>query len=633
MQWQLNFPSVASWLTKQGDNKVLSCVDCGFSISSITFSGKIVVDVKEGVLSIQSAELTPGITAVASMVMRLQSDADWSGSWDYIFDSVPLSSIAVDSAFSIKPTVFYSIGADFSTDSAVDVTAGARFSLSKAAATLDLLADGVTSSQNWTPAVSYTLPAFKTGASVSVTPYVRWIVSLEVNLYDMINITPSLVSETVVGLKSKYSFSAGTYNCPANTLAVNTYVNFMYGISPGDGTVLSLYNAQSAGIGQCFGVPAAVPSPDEMQTLSAVGGPFCTSYINYQVPTTTSYSTRTVVVPSSTVTAWATTTVVTAKTIVETTNLSYDTWTTSTAAAVTVTVTASGKSVNFPAQNAKRDLAEPTAAPAPVERRAVATPAVAAGWDATKMSYACKQIATGQSTLTRTVPLTISSGITTTTSTMTSNLMGPVVTQRTTSTWTRDMGVTTITTARTATKTALPPSSTNSCFKIKVVNLPWAQGKYLHYMTEALSLDALNFNGTVFYLSNTGKLVTYDWSDYLGRPGFLGTLPYFINNADYGAWMYNANSISQFAAANNPNFVYMYATCKKDADPCSRGLTCSLGSYSFLSLGAPDYMPLGKYVQGGAPAWIFLKWGQPTNLGITYYPLQLEYENVPCPAL
>ena len=632
-EWQLNFPTVASWLTKQGDNKVLSCVNYGFSISSITFSGKIIVHVKEGTLSIQSADLTPGITGMASMVVRLQSDADWSGSWSYIFDSVALSSIAVDSAFSIKPTVLYSIGANFSTDSAVDVTAGAQFSLSQASATLDLLTNSIKSSQNWTPAVSYTLPAFKTGASVSITPFLRWIVSLEVSLYDTINITPSLVSQTVVGLKSKYSFSAGTYNCPANTLAVNTYVNTTNGLSPGDGTVLPLYNGQSAAIGQCFGVPAGVPTPNEMQTLSAVGGPFCTSYINYPVPTTTSYSTRTVVVPSSTFTAWTTTVILSAKTVTETINVSYETRATSTAAAATVTVTASDQVASFPSQNFKRDLAEPSAASAPVERRAIATPAVAAGWDATKLSYACRQIATGKSTVTFTVPLTTSSGVTTTTSTITSNSLGPLVTQRTTSTWTKDMGVTTITTAGTATKTVVPPSSTNSCFKIKVGNLPWAQGKYLRYrVATAIGLDLLENDGSVFYLSSTGKLVSYESYEENPGPSFLGTVPLYLNSGDNGVWMFSPFLINSLAAGGDPNYYYVYATCKKDADPCSRGLTCTLGSFSYMSLPEPLYSPLGQNSLALAPGWLGMKWGLHTDPAYTYYPLELEYEDVPCPA-
>ncbi|KAK1764282.1 kelch domain-containing protein [Phialemonium atrogriseum] len=633
-EWQLNFPSVASWLTKVGDNRVLSCVNCGFSISSITFGGKIIVNVKEGDLSIQSAEVTPGISGVANMVVRLQSDADWSGSWSYIFDSVDLGSIAVDSAFSIKPTVLYGIGADFSTDSAVDVTAGAQFSLSNAAATLDLLTNTVKSSQNWKPAVSFTLPAFKTGASVSITPYMRWAVQLEVDLYGMINIAPSITSQTVVGLKSTYSFTAGTYNCPANTLAVNTYVNSMSGISPGDGSVLSLYNGQSASVGQCFGVPAVAPSPDEMQTLQAVGGPFCTSYINYQVPTTTSVSTRTVVVPSSTVTSWTTTQVSTTKTVTETINISYETWLTSTLAATTITVTASGKSATFPSQHFKReDLAEPTPAPAPapVERRAIATPAVAAGWDATKMSYACKQIATGKSTVSSTVTLTTSSGITTTTATITSNQYGPLVTQRTSTTWTKDMGVTTVRTAGTVTETVLPPSSTNSCFKIKARNLPWAEGRYLRYAIGiAIGLDTMYYNGSVFYLTDTGKLVGYDWD----LPSFMGTLQVYLTPLDGRVQMYDTSYVDLFASIGSDAYKYVYATCRKDADPCSKGLTCTLGSYPYMSLPEPLYMPLGVLGQtpGGSPAWGNIRWGLPTDPEYTYHPLTLEYEDVPCPA-
>ncbi len=78
--WKIDFPSIQSWLTKTGENKILTCVNCGFSISNIAFSGKIVVSLTEGVITIKSADFTPGISGAANMIVRLQSDGAYSGS-------------------------------------------------------------------------------------------------------------------------------------------------------------------------------------------------------------------------------------------------------------------------------------------------------------------------------------------------------------------------------------------------------------------------------------------------------------------------------------------------------------------------------------------------------------------------
>ncbi|KAK7427614.1 hypothetical protein QQZ08_005889 [Neonectria magnoliae] len=45
--WTVEFPSIAQWLVKLGDN-VLTCVNCSFTISSLKFSGKIVVWSSQG---------------------------------------------------------------------------------------------------------------------------------------------------------------------------------------------------------------------------------------------------------------------------------------------------------------------------------------------------------------------------------------------------------------------------------------------------------------------------------------------------------------------------------------------------------------------------------------------------------
>ncbi|KAK4149472.1 hypothetical protein C8A00DRAFT_37923 [Chaetomidium leptoderma] len=69
--WKIDFPSIQGWLTKTGSNKVMSCVNCGFSVSNIAFLGKIVVSITEGVITIKSADVSPGMSGTANMIVRL----------------------------------------------------------------------------------------------------------------------------------------------------------------------------------------------------------------------------------------------------------------------------------------------------------------------------------------------------------------------------------------------------------------------------------------------------------------------------------------------------------------------------------------------------------------------------------
>ena len=49
------------------------------------------------------------------------------------------------------------------------------------------------------------------------------------------------------------------------------------------------------------------------------------------------------------------------------------------------------------------------------------------------------------------------------------------------------------------------------------------------------------------------------------------------------------------AARGQSNLYYVYATCFKDADPCSKALTCTLESYLFMSIAEPRYLPTWSY--------------------------------------
>jgi len=630
--WKIDFPSIQGWLTMTGPNKVLTCVNCGFSVSNIAFSGKIVVAITEGVITIKSANVTPGISGTANMIVRLQSDGAYSDHWDYTFNSVELGAIQMDSAFKISPTVHYGIGVDFSTDSALDVTGGATFSWNGAAAPINILSRSLGNQRNWQPSVSLTTPSFKTGASVSIKPYMRWLVKLNVDIYGMVKISPSITSQTVVGIVSTYSYTAAN-GCPANSLKVNTYLSTANAVSFGDGTGNSLYTGQTASVDQCFAVPGLLPSPEEIASLKAVGSEFCTAFLKYTPPRTVRSVTTTATVPSTTTVSTTETVTYTETLFLEVTE-TLDFWySTTTVSATTVTVTAApGSKPNFAYLNAKRDnndepTATPTTTDAPggggLDKRAVALPSMVAGWDATKISFACKQVATGTSTLVATATTTVTSGVVTSTATITVNKAGPLETEGWTNTYKRFMGQVTETAEGTATQTVCPTPVATPCFKLKVHGAWWLEGKYLRYSEYcAVQADLIDAPYDVFYSTASGHLMGYTASgDSCVMSVYYWYRPVYLQPVQW------TNS-------------FYPATCWKDADPCSRGFQCKVtdglgAERTGMALQEPFYQMFAPWDDSYyySPGSFWPSWGIPTDAqpGESWVPITLEYEDAPCP--
>ncbi|WYZ43672.1 hypothetical protein EsH8_VII_000108 [Colletotrichum jinshuiense] len=625
--WTITFPTISQWLTRTGPNKVLSCVNCAFSVTSISFIGKIIVVITDGNLEIRQADVTPGISGTAYMIARLEADGPYSGSWSHNYKNTDLGPIQMDGAFRINPTVIYGIGIDFSTDSKVDVTGGAKFSWGSSDATINILQRRLSSQRNWQPDVQFTLPSFKQGSAVVLYPYMRWVVKITVSIYGMVNLEPSLTTQAVVGIDSSYSFTRTAF-CAANNLAVNTFFYSYSSVAFGDGgSSAVLYKGQRASVRQCFAVPGITPSPDEIDALRAYPGEYCTRYINYRPPTTFTYTTQTSYVPSTT-TEDVTVQVTTTTTIYEIKTTKYDTYKTRTFSETTTTVTANDKTAQFSYQNYRRGLEEPmpTATAAVAKRQD--TPPLVANWDATKISFACKQIATGTVTLTYTTSTTVTSGVVTATHTITENLNGPLVTRTNTITSTRFLGIKTVAPpGSVATETVCPPSSVNTCFKIKVHGCPWVEDKYIRYSRFG-GFQPESFYGTdyVFYLTTTGRLIGY----IPGGPSLVLGTSYPFVNPNYWGEVY-MRDVSQ------PANGYQYATCTKDTDPCSKGLTCSIidaGGVERvgMSLQVPDFAPYSNFDDGTSsnsfrPAWFKL----PDTAYYKWLPFTMTYEDVPCP--
>ncbi|EOO00973.1 putative isoamyl alcohol protein [Phaeoacremonium minimum UCRPA7] len=97
--WNVGFGPIQQDVVYGGAGKRVSCVNCGFSISNLEFSGEIVINMTSGI--IKQADITTGISGVANMVAGLKSDGAWNGNWSYTYSTTNLGSISIDSAFNI----------------------------------------------------------------------------------------------------------------------------------------------------------------------------------------------------------------------------------------------------------------------------------------------------------------------------------------------------------------------------------------------------------------------------------------------------------------------------------------------------------------------------------------------------
>ncbi|CAM1511816.1 Fc.00g093290.m01.CDS01 [Cosmosporella sp. VM-42] len=593
-EWILTFPSISTWLIKAGDANQLNCVDCSFKMSSIKFHGQIVVIKAQGQIAIKEATLIPEITGVANLVVELKTNQAWTSSWKYTMESASLATIQSDAAYSIKSRILYNMGVNFSADRAVKVKGGARFSLDGAKAELDMSGPTVKSSSGWKPSVNYVLPAFTVRGGVKLQPYMRWAVEFEVNIFNQVKVTPAITSYSMVTMKSAFSTDPQG-SCPANKLAVSTFLTTANNMRVFDDLIIPLSNGDSQSTNQCFDMPELVPEPEEIQSLASVGGDFCTSYLYYQPPMTTTYDASTVYTPSTTITEKTTTTIAITTTKTETVTSSIKMTVTAQPPVSAVTITGAGLSAAFGLQNLKRE--EMTAAP--LARREVATPAMVQNWDRTKISFACKQVATGSSTITQTVTTTTGSGSVVKTATITENENGPLITTTRTNVWAEYDGYTPVadpTSAEwaflpTATACATPDTDSGKCFKIKVHGPDWVDGHYMAYYENGgfitdNAMEVLYFD--TFYLADSGRLVTQDQRT--------------VQLVMFAGYPWNTNYENSIFATEATRDItgHEYFLCSKDPDPCNKSLYCRTATRDGISF---HFRPhVGGSVPGGIPA-------------------------------
>jgi hypothetical protein len=588
--------------------------------------------------------------------------------------------------------MLYGLGVEYKTDSAIDVVGGAKMTLTNANVVINLLTNTVVSTANWQPSVSFQNPAFVTGSNVLLTPIMRTSILTEVSIFGIKLQSPSITSETVVGIDTSYSYTAGS--CPAKNLQVNTYVSSKNSLFFGSSTVArDLSTLKQPNKLLCLDVPSSQPAPEDIEALRDTGAAFCTSYISYTPPTSVSWDTSSVTVPS-TVLQTDTTTITDTPIIYEYTSFiqtlhntrfhassTQYVYTEGTAsieakylkrrgeiATATPTLTAgpteTEASIEFEPtefltvhngiyQPAKGLWVPPkapglglvgsfmttaavsnhstTAAHIPLRRRAVDAPAVISDWPASKISYACKQVATGTATTTYTTTRTSTSGVVTKTVTATANVDGPLSTSTVVSTSSEYWGFTEITTDGIATVTtaaSCPLQTQASCFQLTGHGVPHIEGRLMGYNKDwGFWSFAGNLLGTTFYLSCDGTLTMLNEGSRL-------IFASEQSSAQLGNWV---SFVKTDYAEAHPDTV-QHAKCS--LDEVTKKLNCELWGLSTFGVWEVPY----RFVQSwyADPWWpeyhFYPSWGPVSiTLGWPLYrdmyiaPIWLTYEDVECP--
>ncbi|EXK29127.1 hypothetical protein FOMG_14303 [Fusarium oxysporum f. sp. melonis 26406] len=313
--------------------------------------------------------------------------------------------------------------------------------------------------------------------------------------------------------------------CSANKLVVSTCMSTKSMMKLRNGVYDTLYSGSSRALNQCFEAPDTIPTAEDIAELSEFAGDFCTSYLDYRPPRTTSISTAT-----STSGSTATTEYVTS-------------WVPATAQYVVVTITSYSDWTGWPQSNARTIITIERAATfdhSGLKRRdATATQQLAA-----RAVYTPGLIATGTETVTQQVTTTIGVGTATVTATTTVARPGGDLDLR-----------------------AIPGQLEHVPRHLK--------NRYLKYNSNDPD-SLISGNGgypslvlDTWYLPETGRLIT---QNPYARGGFVATVR-------------NSNKIIFDTPGSNPNPDGAEALyCQKDPNNvCSGVLSCSTDTRNGLS--------------------------------------------------
>lgn len=534
--------------------------------------------------------------------------------WTTALSLNDLLTLSVENVFSLKPNIVFSIGVQFSTDSAVSVQGGAVLNVGNAAANINLASVSTTSVSGWAPSLQMTYPTFSTTSKVQLVPYIRRSFSIAFSVLGKSSSLIAFTSETALGFNSQMLDTNGQ-TCAAGTLQLKSYLYNKNAVNLGGQFPQPLNTINDKYADRCFKVPSNKPSLEEIASLRSVGQEFCTAYIGYRQPTSGRYLVSTTTTPTTvsstttlTVEAIPTSTITTSTTLGQT-RVVY--------ATAYATAGAGEQSLQSAfLKRAERDYVQVTTVDGPaqatsgaVARRDANAPAMISDWPATKISYACSQISTGVYTSTiYTSTATQFSDTVTSTFTDYTATVGQAVTE--TSMLTAYAWQTTTAVAATSTLAASCPLQTQvSCFTINGQGHSNIAGKNLGVKQGVLNPSFENA-ATSFYLTCDGSLVSLPDLRVLRGPD-------------------GATQMLSFGDSWNSSTPR--AVCKRDAT--SKQLTCSYGDNDIMYVWSPstpywtDKTLKKVSPRDDAGLWI-PTWG---SSGDDYFPISLGTTDVACP--
>ncbi|KAF2151504.1 hypothetical protein K461DRAFT_322739 [Myriangium duriaei CBS 260.36] len=526
--WKASFglqpnSAVVSW----SDGSKLTCIKCGLNLDQFQLKGTIVavLDTKE----LRDATLTVTENSSTDMVFQLDAVHPVAYNWTSSLSTGDLQSISVDGVFTLTPNVIFSMGVEFSADSAISVQGGASLSVSNAQTSITLSTLNTHDTANWSPSVQVTNPAFSKSAKVELVPYVRRLISINFNILNKAANKIAFGSVSALGYSSEFLDADGEV-CPANTLQLKSYLYNTNSIIYGDNvysTTLSSLTRNNRDV--CFNVPSDRPTVDEIAALRSTAQDFCTVYNSYIQPTSgvylvstkTTLSTSTVTTTSTvqaipTVTATTSTTTGKVRTIYSTAYItsnvgdeSLDSTYLQKRAGIHPRTTAAV--VTASAQDSE------AIATARIQARDIVAPTMVADWPKSKISYACSQVATGTTTRTfYTSTATAYNATLTSSSTIYTAFQGPAVTSYSILT-SYDWSTTTVAGPQKTVPASCPLQTQVSCFTVTGHGPASIDGKYLHVKQGVLN-PSFDNTPTVFFLSCEGKLTALPDLRVLGGP-------------------------------------------------------------------------------------------------------------------
>lgn len=590
------------------DGSKLKCIDCGLSLAHFKLAGQIVYVYETQELN--DASLTVTEQSTTRMVYQLDAKNPVAYNWTTALTLNDLSTLSVANVFSLKPNIIFSMGVQFSADSAVSVQGGAVLDVSNGAANIDLASVSTTGVSGWAPSVQMSYPTFSTASRVQLIPYIRRTFSVGFSVLGKTGSTISFNTETALGFNSQM-LDADGQTCAAGTLQLKSYLYNKNGVNLGGKFTQPLNTINDKYNDRCFNVPSNKPTLEEIASLRSVGQEYCTAYINYRQPTSGRYLVSTTTTPTTV----STTTTITIEAIPTNTITTSTTLGQTRVVYATAYATAGTGDESLQQAFLKREVrhdAQVTGAEASslaIERRDVSAPAMVSDWPASKISYACSQVATGVYTSTiYTSIATAYSDTVTSTSTEYTATQGEAVTE--TSMLTAYAWQTTTSVVATSTLAASCPLQTQvSCFTITGQGHSNVAGKALGVKPGVLNPSFENA-ATTFYLTCDGSLVSLPDLRVLKGPD-------------------GATQMLSFGDGWNSST--SRAVCKRDST--SKQLTCSYGGNDIMYVWNPETpywtdKNLKKVSpRNDAGLWI-PTWGSSST---EYFPINLATTDVACP--